>query len=150
MDEIKYRPESELEVVYGYNNTPLCPPRRDYDTLCVYGVTGKVIGFTWNYGDSVELDISLNDTILHSDREHLGLFAKYLDGKEVEINLTNNRGEVKYTFYVKASLHTKIRLNCSEETMVERGEYSCNLVLVNPYDMSRINLIETPYSVYVR
>lgn len=60
------------------------------------------------------------------------------------------RGDVKYTFYVPAKLETKLRLNYSEDTMIERNRYTCTLVLVNPFDLSRINLLREPYSVYVR
>lgn len=78
------------------------------------------------------------------------MFEKYLSDKEVEINFIDMRGEVKYTFYVPASLHTKLKLNYSDKTLIERNEYKCTLVLINPYDLSRINLLEKPYSVYVK
>ena len=60
------------------------------------------------------------------------------------------RGNVKYTFYTPAKLHTTLKLNYDDKTLIERNEYKCNLVLINPYDMSRINLLTQPYSVYVK
>ena len=44
----------------------------------------------------------------------------------------------------------KEQTNIYEETMIDRNEYKCTLVLINPYDMSRINLLTEPYSVYVK
>ena len=96
------------------------------------------------------MSIHLNNTVLHADRKHLDLFEKYLSDKEVEVNFTDMRGDVRYTFYVPAKLETSLRLNYSEDTMIERNRYTCTLVLVNPFDLSRINLLKEPYSVYVR
>lgn len=94
--------------------------------------------------------IHMNNTVLHSDKQHLDLFKKYLSDKQVEVNFINMRGEVEYTFYVPAKLETSLRLNYSEETMIKRNRYTCTLVLINPSDLSRINLLKEPYSVYVR
>ena len=60
------------------------------------------------------------------------------------------RGEVKYTFYVPASLRTKIKLNTDADTLIEKNTYSLSLVLINPTDLSRINLLMEPYKVYVK
>lgn len=150
-DELDFIPSSEMEIVYNYNNS--CEKRKPIyypDPINTYDLNGNLIGYTWNYGDAIELSIHLNNTVLHSDKEHLDLFEKYLSDKEVEINFIDMRGEVKYTFYVPASLHTKLKLNYSDETLIERNEYKCTLVLINPYDLSRINLLEKPYSVYVK
>lgn len=151
-DELEmFAPETEMEIVYTYNNlcekpTPVYYP----DPINTYDLNGNLVGYTWNYGDAIELSIHLNNTVLHADKEHLDLFEKYLADKEVEINFIDMRGEVKYTFYAPASLHTKLKLNYNEETMIERNQYKCSLVLINPYDMSRINLLTQPYSVYVK
>ena len=149
-------PPTEANVVYD-NNHDHCnsfkPEHRDTDLfnpLNVINIDGSLRGFSWNYDDSVELDICLNDTILHSDRQHLGLFKKYLNGKKVEINFIDMRGEAKYSFCVPASLHVQLKLNYSDDTLIERNEYSCTLVLINPYDNSRINLLKEPYRIYVK
>lgn len=151
-DELEmFAPETEMEIVYNYNNSRKKPTPIYYlDPINTYDLNGNLIGYTWNYGDAIELAIHLNNTVLHSDKEHIDLFEKYLSDKEVEINFIDMRGEVKYTFYVPASLHTKLKLNYSDETLIERNEYKCTLVLINPYDLSRINLLEKPYSVYVK
>ena len=146
-----FYPETENEVVYNYNETEIkkCPFYYP-DPINIFNIKGDLVGYSWNYGDSVELSIYLNNTVLHSDKNHLDLFEKYLDGKEVEVNFTDMRGNVVYTFYTPAKLHTTLKLNYSEETMIERNEYKCSLVLINPYDLSRINLLKEPYSVYVK
>ena len=149
-DELDFIPSSEMEIVYENNNFTKEKPIFYEDPINTYNLKGELIGYTWNYGDAIELSIHLNNTILHSDKKHLDLFEKYLSDKEVEINFIDMRGEVKYTFYAPASLHTKLKLNYSDETLIERNEYKCTLVLINPYDLSRINLLEKPYSVYVK
>ena len=144
-------PQTEEEIVYEYNNIP--PKLKPYyypDPINVYNIKGELIGYSWNYGDNVELSIYLNNTVLHTDEERLDLFEIYLDNKEVEVNFISNRGDLKYTFYVKANLVTKLKLNYSEETMIKRNTYKCTLVLINPYDCSRINLLTEPYIVYVK
>ena len=150
-DELEiFTPQSEMEVVYENNHCKYCPPHYDLDPLNIYGIDGKFLGYSWYYGDSIELSIHLNNTVLHSDKEHIDLFEKYLSDKEVEITFVDMRGNVRYTFYTPAKLHTTLKLNYSDETLIERNEYKCNLVLINPYDMSRINLLTQPYSVYVK
>ena len=151
-DELEeFIPASEMEVVYTYNNFPeKKKPIYYMDPINTFNIKGEMIGYTWNYGDAIELSIHLNNTVLHSDKDHLDLFKKYLSDKEVEVNFIDMRGNVKYTFYVPAKLNTSLKLNYSEETMIDRNEYKCTLVLVNPYDMSRINLLTEPYSVYVK
>lgn len=150
-DELDFTPSSEMEIVYEYNNIePKLVPCYYPDPINTYDITGKLVGYTWNYGDAIELSIHLNNTVLHADREHLELFEKYLSDKEVEINFIDTRGEVRYTFYTLAKLNTSLKLNYSEDTMIARNQYKCTLVLINPYDMSRINLLKEPYNVYVK
>ena len=64
------------------------------------------------------------------------------------------RGELKYTFYEKVKnengLKVKLRLNNNENNLIERNTYKVTAVLINPYDLSRINLFITPYKVYVK
>lgn len=143
-------PSTEDEVVYEYNHTPIEPPTFYCDPLNVYDIHGKLIGYNWNYGDSIQLDIDLNNTVLHSDDEHLELYEMYLSDKQVEINFIDTRGNVVYTFNIPAALKTKLKLNYSEETMIKRNQYTCTLVLINPYDSSRINLLHKPYIIYVK
>ena len=45
---------------------------------------------------------------------------------------------------------TKIKLNTNENNLIEKNTYSLTLVLVNPHDLSRINLLIEPYKVYVK
>lgn len=149
-DKLGFVPSTEMEVVYGNNHYRKEEPLQPEDPLEILGINGKRIGYTWNYGDSIELDIHLNNTVLHADRQHLQLFELYLKDKEVEVNFIDMRGNVSYTFYVPAALHTSLKLNYNEETTIERNEYSCTLVLINPYDLSRINLLTEPYRVFVK
>lgn len=150
-DELDFYPASEMEIVYQYNNSkPELVPCYYPDPINTYNLNGELIGYTWNYGDSIELSIHLNNTVLYADKKHLDLFEKYLDGKEVEVNFVDMRGETRYIFYIPAKLNTSLKLNYSEDTMIARNQYKCNLVLINPYDMSRINLLKEPYNVYVK
>lgn len=150
-DELDFTPSSEMEIVYEYNNAkPKLVPCYYPDPINTYDLTGKLVGYTWNYGDAIELSIHLNNTVLHADKEHLDLFEKYLSDKEVEINFIDTRGEIKYTFYTPARLNTSLKLNYNEDTMIARNQYKCTLVLINPYDMSKINLLTEPYNVYVK
>ena len=150
-DELDCIPSSEMEIVYNYNNSCEKPTPAYYpDPINTFDLNGDLIGYTWNYGDAVELSIHLNNTVLHADKDHIDLFEKYLSDKEVEVTFVDMRGNVKYTFYTPAKLHTTLRLNYNDETLIERNEYKCNLVLINPYDMSRISLLTQPYSVYVK
>ena len=148
--EFEYYPSSEFEIVYSNNHSKYNPPHYDFDPLNVFGVDGKFLGYSWYYGDSVELKIRLNNTILHSDKEHIELFKLYLQDKLLEISFIDMRGEVDYKFTIPAKLKTSLKLNYNEDTLIKRNEYKCNLVLINPYDNSRINLLKEPLSIFVK
>lgn len=155
-DEFNFcSPPSEEEIVYFNNNVEI-PPHVHYypDPINVYNLNGEHIGYSWNYGDSVELCLDINDTVLHVDPSRIDELAVYISDKEVEFNFIDIRGNLKYTFYEKPrnenGLKIKLRLNTNEENFIDRNTYKVTAVLVNPYDLSRINLFTKPYEVYVK
>lgn len=150
---------TEQDIVFENNHECYCSdnpfpplPQCPYgpDPINIYSATGKHIGYTWNYGDSIELVIYIENTILRVRNDQIDDLERYLSDKEIEVNFINMRGEVKYTFYVPAGLRTKIKLNTDENNLIEKNTYSLSLVLINPADLSRINLLIEPYKVYVK
>ena len=150
---------TEQDIVFENNNQCSCIPE-DFpplpscpygpDPINIYSACGKHVGYTWNYGDDIELVIYIENTILRVRKDQIDDLERYLSDNEVEVNFINNRGEIKYTFYVPAGLKTKIKLNTNENNLIEKNTYSLTLVLVNPHDLSRINLLIEPYKVYVK
>lgn len=146
----------ETQIVFENNNgCPCCNneyPKDLYgpDPINIFDIWGRHIGYSWNYGDSVELVIDIQNTVLKVSEDQLEELEVYLADKEIEINFINMRGDVVYTFYVPAALRSKIRLNTNEENLIEKNTYTCSLVLINPLDLSRINLLVKPYKVYVK
>lgn len=142
----------EFNIVSDNNNLEprQLDPQHFNDPLDVINASGKHIGYSWNYGDSVELVIHIQDTVLHVDEEHLDELEVYLSDKEIEMNFINMRGKVCYTYYLKAGIDSKIRLNTCACNMIDKNTYTCTLVLINPYDLSRINLLREPYKIYVK
>lgn len=143
---------TEAQIVFDNNN---CEPKElspKYlpDPIGVLNATGKHIGYSWNYGDSVELVVHMQDTVLRANKDHLDELEVYLSDKEIEMNFINMRGQVCYTFYLKAGLVSKIRLNTNEDNLIDKNTYTCTLVLINPGDLSRINLLVEPYKIYVK
>lgn len=145
-------PGTETEIVFDNNNRKDKPIKSKYfsDPIVVTNILGEHVGYSWNYGDSVELVVNMQETVLRADAEHVEEFEIYLQGKEIEMNFINMRGDVCYTFYLPAALTTKIRLNDCEDRLIDKNTYTCTLVLVNPYDFSRINLLKDPYKIYVK
>lgn len=145
---------TETQIVFENNNC-CCPciyPPEEYslDSINVFNALGKHVGYSWDYGDSVELSIDIQKTILAVKEEQLEELKQYLSDKEIELNFINMRGEVVYTFYSPAALITNFRLNNSEESLIDRNTYTVTAVLINPVDKSRINLFRKPYRLYVR
>lgn len=137
-DDSSFDPPKELNCPYGP------------DILNIFDINGKHVGYSWNYGDSVELVIDIQNTVLRVREDQLDELEVYLSNKEIEVNFINMRGEVDYTFYIPANLHSKLRLNTDETNLIEKNTYTCTLVLINPHDLSRINLLVEPYRVYVK
>lgn len=156
-------PKTESQIVYEYNhcNPPRCP-RYVIDPIDVYDINGYFLGYSWNYEDAVELVINLNDTVLHSDLEHIDEYEVYLSNKSVEFNFTDIRGNLKYTFNVPYEpntsenipwwkrLEVKLPLNTTEENTIERNTYKLSLVLINLATGKRTSLLIRPYDVYVK
>ena len=145
---------TEQQIVFENNNCCCpctCPEEAtDLDSINVFNALGKFIGYSWDYGDSVELAIDIQKTVLAVKQEQLEALSQYLSDKEIELNFINMRGEVVYTFYSPAGLVTNFKLNNSEESLIDRNTYTVTAVLINPYDKSRINLFRKPYKLYVR
>lgn len=149
---------TEAEIVFENNHDcscfisdkPHCDPKYGLDPINVFNAMGKHVGYSWNFGDSIELAVIIQNTILRVDEDHLEELAQYLTDKEIELNFINIRGETVYTFYRNAELITKFRLNNSEDNLIERNTYKVSAVLINPFDQSRINLFIEPYKVYVK
>lgn len=149
---------TEAQIVFENNHdcccsidvNPQCYPKYGPDTINVFNALGKHVGYSWNFGDSVELAVIIQNTVLRVDDEHLEELVQYLTDKEIELNLINIRGEVVYTFYQKAELITKFKLNTAEDNLIERNTYTITAVLINPADQSRINLFFEPYKLFVK
>lgn len=151
--------ETEAEIV-SENNSTICScgctctgteqlSCYGPDRINVFDVTGRFVGYSWNYGDSVELVIDAQDTILRVAESQLEELKVYLSDKTLEVNFINMRGEICYTFTAQADLQTTIKLNTDKTNTIAKNTYTCTLVLVNPKDNSRINLLFEPYRVYV-
>lgn len=144
---------TEASIVAENNNYELPPCDGEIygpDPIAIYNVLGKHVGYSWEYGDSIELVVDVQNTVLRVGEDRIDELKAYLSDKEIELNFINMRGEVCYTFYMPAGIYSRIRLNCTEDTLIEKNTYTCTLVLINPYDLSRINLLTTPYRVYVK
>lgn len=144
---------TEASIVAENNNCELPPHDGEIygpDPINVYNALGKHVGYSWDYGDSVELVVDMQNTVLRVSEERIDELKAYLSDKEIEMNFINMRGEVCYTFYMPAGIYSRIRLNCTEDTLIEKNTYTCTLVLINPYDLSRINLLTSSYKVYVK
>lgn len=149
--------ESQIVFENNHNCHHDCPCKCEPHVECygpdpinIFDINGKHVGYSWNYGDSVELVIHAQNTILRVREDQLDELEVYLSDKEIEVNFIDMRGEVDYTFYVPAGLHSKLRLNTDESNLIEKNTYTCTLVLINPSDLSRINLLVEPYKVYVK
>lgn len=145
--------ESEIVLENNYGCSCDCNKLREPygpDPINIFDVHGRHVGYSWNYGDSVELVVNAQNTVLRVREDQIDELEAYLSDKEIEMNFINMRGEICYTFYLKAGLHSKIRLNTNEENLIAKNTYTCTLVLINPFDLSRINLLVEPYRIYVK
>ena len=148
--------KTEAEIVYENNHTECCCvdnycySQYGPDPINIFNAAGKHIGYSWNYGDSVELNLHIENTVLKVDESRIDELKMYLSDKEIEFNFINIRGETVYTFYSKADVVTKLKLNTNDDNLIARNTYRLTCVLINPTDLSRINLLVEPYKVFVK
>lgn len=158
MVDCRLYPQTESEFVYEYNHQHCHKKPYVPDPINVVDINGDFVGYTWNYGDAVTLVLKLNDTVLHADDDHLEMFKIYLlANKELLVRFSDIRGNEKYLFKLPIdenslsdSLEIKLALNYSEDTLIARNTYYCDLILNDIEKNSKITLLKRPYEVYVK
>ena len=152
-EELANTNETEASIVAEYNASDLTPPESYLkDLINVTDVNGNFVGYSWDYGDAICIDLDINETLLHvlSSNGYISDLEEYLKGKTVEMRLTEMRGNLKYKLTADAALVTEFPLNTTEENTIARNNYRVNFVLIDPSDNSKLTLLPKPYIAYVK
>jgi hypothetical protein len=145
--------ETEASIVAEYNASDLTPSESYLsDLINVTDVNGNFVGYSWDYGDAICIDLDMNETLLHvvAANDYISGLEEYLKGKTVEMRLTEMRGNLKYKLTADAALVTEFPINTTKENTIDRNNYRVNFVLIDPSDNSRLTLLPKPYIVYVK
>jgi hypothetical protein len=152
-EELATTNDTEASIVAEYNASDL-KPQESYlrDLINVTDVNGNFVGYSWDYGDAICIDLDMNETLLHvlSSNGYISDLAEYLEGKAVEMRVTEMRGNLKYKLTADAALVTEFPINTTEENTIDRNNYRVNFVLIDPSDNSRLTLLPKPYIAYVK
>lgn len=143
--------QSEDSITYIQNNCePVCKCNVTDDQINVRNLKGELIGYNWNYGDTITLTLNLNETILHTTPDRFDIFKVYLTNKDLELTFKDIRGYVKYTFKKQASLITKFDFNTDETNTIGRNTYKISAKLIDRDSDSILSLFKSEYIVYVK
>ena len=152
-EELATTNDTEASIVAEYNASDL-KPQESYlrDLINVTDVNGNFVGYSWDYGDAICIDLDMNNTFLHvlSSNGYIEDLETYLSNKKVEMRVTEMRGNLKYKFVSDAALVTEFPLNTTEENTIARNNYRVNFVLLDPLDNSKLTLLPEPYIIYVK
>ena len=96
-----------------------------------YDARGRLVGYSWRYGDAVILefltegDVTMDDEGVYEDAE------TYLDGKKLVLTLYDFRYQSVYNCTMPAEVSTKFTIDKNSSSKLVKGTYRCSLVLVD-------------------
>ena len=72
--------------------TPLCPrePKKPY---AEYNAEGELVGYWWNYGDTINLEFELEGNIDITESDNYITARNFIEGKQILVTLYNFRHE---------------------------------------------------------
>lgn len=136
--------ENYENIPSSYIPNNMCPPRKapciPKAPLVQYNAKGEFVGYTWAYGDEVNLEFRITGDIEYDDSsDEVGFYETvedYLEGKYCKLTLFNFRGEAIWAGWQNASSKTLFYIDrkCSENLLP--GIYRCKLVLYEDMDSS--------------
>ena len=106
-----------------------------------YDARGRLVGYSWRYGDTVVLefltegDVTMDDEGVYEDAE------TYLDGKSMVLTLYDFRYQSVYSCVLPASISTKFVIDKNSSSKLVKGTYRCSLALLDK-DNSEITLVK--------
>lgn len=121
----------DIPTDYSPNNECQLIPDREISKLPieVYNAKNELIGFTWNYGDSIVLEFITTGTVEYDDTRTYEDASTYLSDKTMTITISNNRYQEVISQDIVAD--TKVRFIIDDELskLFLRGTYYCDLKL---------------------
>lgn len=144
--------QSEAQITYHYKhhfNEPK-PPKYILDNVNVFNIKGDHMGYSWNYGDSVCIDINMQDTNLFcNDEDHFILSELFLKGKKVQLDLIDIRGAVRYSFEEMAHMITSFLFNTNESNTINKNSYKLEAYLIDE-GKTKTSLFNKPLNLLVK
>ena len=98
----------------------------------LYNAKNELEGYYWYYGDTIELDFSIDGEVLGINGEHTGQYvtaADYLLNKIATLTIYNFRMEAIYTKTSNAAEEISLTIDPELSQKLLRGIYYCSLVV---------------------
>ena len=116
---------------YSPNNMGELLPNREIETppMEVYNAEGKLVGFTWKYGDTIRLTFYTEGTVELDDGTFMTA-EDFLKNKTFKLVFYNHRYDVIFKTVANASVKTSFIITPEISTEIfKRGIYYCSLTL---------------------
>lgn len=123
---------------YIPNNTTICPPCTAIrkKPLEEYDAFGKLIGYSWYYGDQIVLEFNITGNVVYDSGvyEDVSTEGGFLHKKKLRLQFLDFRYEVIYDVILPAAATTKFYINNVTAERFVRGAYRCKLTLIDDTD----------------
>lgn len=96
-----------------------------------FDARGRLIGYSWRYGDSIVLEFITEGDVTMHDEEVYEDAETYLSGKNMRLSLYDFRYQPVYTMTQPADVVCKFFVDKNTSSKLVRGTYRCSLVLVD-------------------
>ena len=95
----------------------------------VYNAKGKLVGFEWRYGDTIDLTFNTEGNIEFDDGTSISA-ESFLAGKTFKIKFYNHRYDVVFSASASAGPRTTFVISTAiSKEFFKRGIYYCSLTL---------------------
>lgn len=115
--------------------------------LEIYNIKNELIGYGWNYGDTIVLEFNTTGTVVYEDTGVYETPDVYFEGKQLQLLVFDFRYETVINITQDASTQAKFYIDAELSSKLVKGVYTFRLILIDPVANTTFTLIPQSGSV---
>ena len=96
-----------------------------------YDIFGNLVGYSWDFGDSVILEFCTSGNVYYEDQDVQEDAETYLSGKIFRLELYDFRYEVVFSYDIPAATNVKITIDANSSERLVKGAYHLKFTLID-------------------
>ena len=104
-----------------------------------YDLNGKLVGYSWLYGDGIILQFTTRGTASDDNHEVYMDAEDYIEGKYYKLDILDTKFNSVYSITQDAAPVTTFTISKKDSTLyLPRGVYTCKLTLIDENDETAV------------